>query len=93
MAKKVVAEIVAELKKVLESKKAVLGVDVTVKLLRQGKIKKVYISSNCDPVARADVEHVCKVAEVECVELAQSNEEIGVLFKKPFSVSVVGVTA
>lgn len=93
MAKKVVTDIVAELKKVLESKKAILGGVVTLKLLRQGKIKKVFLSSNCDPLVKADIKQVCKVAEVECVELAHNNEEIGVIFKKPFSVSVVGVSA
>ena len=93
MAKKVVADVVAELKKILESKKAILGAEETKKLLRQGKIKKVFVTSNCAPVAKADIEQLCKTAEVECVELAQSNEEIGVICKKPFSVSVVGVTA
>ena len=93
MAKKVVTDIVAELKKVLESKKAILGGDVTLKLLRQGKIKKVFLSSNCDPKVKADIEQVCKVSEVECVELSHNTEEIGVIFKKPFSVSVVGVSA
>ncbi len=93
MVKKVVAEIVSELKKVLESKKAVLGADVTVKMLRQGKIKKVYLSSNCEPESKADIEQLCKVGNVECVELVQSNDEIGVICKKPFAVSVVGVSA
>ncbi len=93
MAKKIVTDIVAELKKILESKKAILGGDVTLKLLRQGKIKKVFLSSNCDPLVKADIKQVCKVAEIECVELEHNNEEIGVIFKKPFSVSVVGVSA
>ncbi|MEM3154937.1 MAG: ribosomal L7Ae/L30e/S12e/Gadd45 family protein, partial [Candidatus Woesearchaeota archaeon] len=84
---------VAELKKVLESKKVVLGTDETLKLLRQGKIKKVYITSNCEGNAKEDIERLCKVAEVECVELSQSNDEIGVICKKPFAVSVVGVSA
>jgi len=93
MVKKVVADIVAELKKLLAANKAVLGTDETVKLLRQGKIKKVFLASNCNPQVKEDVEQFCKVGSVECVELTQSNEEIGVLCKKPFAISIVGVTA
>lgn len=93
MAKKVVAEVVAELKKLLEAKKVIFGAGVAVKLLRQGKIKKVFISSNCEPAAKAEIEHLCRVGEVEFVELGQSNDEIGVICRKPFAISVVGVTA
>jgi len=93
MAKKIVTEIIAELKKVLESKKAVIGTDETIKLLRQGKIKKVFLSSNCAPQAKGDIEQLCKVDGIEIIELAQSNDEIGVLCRKPFAISVVGVTA
>jgi len=93
MAKKIVAEIVAELKKVLESKKAVIGTEETIKLIRQGKIMKVFLSSNCAPQAKDDIERLCKINNVEIVELAQNNDEIGVLCRKPFAISVVGVTA
>ncbi len=93
MAKKVVAEIVAELKKVLESKKAVIGTEETIKLIRQGKIMKVFLSSNCAPQAMDDIKRLCKINNVEIVELAQNNDEIGVLCRKPFAISVVGVTA
>jgi large subunit ribosomal protein L30e len=93
MAKKVVADVVAELKKLLESKKLILGTDETVKFLRQGKVKKIFLASNCSPQVKDDLAQYCKVGNVECVELSQSNEEIGVLCKKPFAISVVGVSA
>lgn len=93
MAKKIVADVVADLKKILESKKMVIGSGETLKLLRRGQIKRVFISSNCAPQAKADIEHLCKVGDVELIELSQNNEEIGVLCRKPFPISVVGVTA
>ena len=92
MAKKV-AEIDAELRKLLASDKLVLGTDETVKLLRQGKLQKVFFASNCKLSTKEDLAQYCKLGEVECVELAKSNEEIGMICKKPFAISVVGVTA
>ena len=90
---KAAVDVVAELKKLLAVNKLVLGTDETLKLLRQGKLHKVFFAANCSPQAKGDIQQYCKAGAVECVELAQSNEEIGVLCKKPFAISVVGVSA
>ncbi len=87
------ADVVVELKKSLAANKLVLGTDETVKLLRKGKVHKVILASNCDPQVRGDIQKYCGIGGVECVELPQTNEELGVLCKKPFAISVVGVTA
>jgi len=90
---KVVADVGAELKKLLAGEKLVLGAEVTLKLLRQGKLKKVFLASNCSPQVRDNIGRYCKVGNVECVDFSQTNEEIGVICKKPFAISVVGVIA
>jgi len=91
MAKKTVTGPVAELQKAQE--KLVLGVERTVKLLQQGKIAKVFLASNCAKDVREDVERYCKLGNVECVSLSQTNEEVGDICRRPFSVSVVGIQA
>ena len=93
MAKRQVTGVVAEIKKLIESDKAVLGADESLKLLRQGKLKKLYISSNCSEQVHEDAQRYCDLSGTECVPIAQTNEEIGVLCRKPFSISVVGVKA
>ncbi len=93
MAKETATGVVADLKKLLAANKLVLGTDETLKGLRRRKIQKVFLSSNCSAQVKSDIESLCKLGEVECVELAKTNEEIGVLCKKPFAISVVGVTA
>ncbi len=92
MAKKV-EDAISEIKKLLASDKLFLGTESNMKQLRLGNVKKVYLASNCEPVVRDDVVRLCKFGQVECVDLAQSNEEIGVLCKKPYSISVIGVQA
>ena len=93
MVKETVTGAVADLKKLLATNKLILGTAETVKGLRRGKIQKVFLSSNCDAQVKDDIQRLCKLGSVEIVGLAQTNEEIGVLCKKPFAISIVGVTA
>jgi len=90
---KVDSDVVAELKKLVSSEKVVFGTEETLKFLRQGKLKKVILASNCDPSVRADVERYCRLGSIEFVVITQTNEEIGVVCRKPFAISVVGITA
>lgn len=81
-----------DLKHLLSAKKLVFGVDESLKLLRSGKLVKVLVSSNCDASVKTTIERLC-VNGIEFVSLSENNDEIGVLCKKPFSISVVGVLA
>lgn len=93
MAKKVDVGVVAEIKKLLEQDKLVIGADETIKGLRAGKVKRVFLSSNVSTEVKADVARFCSISNIDCVELEQSSEEAGTLCKKPFAVSVIGVLA
>ncbi len=90
---KAVVESASEVKKLMGTSKLVLGSDETIKLLRQGKLARVFVSTNCSPQVKSDIEQACKVAGIDVVEINQSSDEIGVLCKKPFAISVVGVLA
>lgn len=92
MAKKV-EDVVAEIKKHLVSGKLVIGAGRNLKQLRQSKLEKIYLSANCKPKTREDVNRLCKLGKIECVDLSQTNDEMGVVCKKPFSISVLGVKA
>jgi large subunit ribosomal protein L30e len=91
MAKKVVEGIVAELKKLMASEKLVLGSERTIKMLRDGKISKVYLSSNCDKGKKEAVMYLCKLDNVPVEQLDKSSEDVGVICRKPFSISIIGV--
>ena len=51
MAKKA-TDVVGELKTLLEQGKLVFGADRAVKGLKQGTLRKVFLSKNCSPVLR-----------------------------------------
>jgi len=82
---------VNELKKDLKEKNVIFGTERVIKLLKQGKLKKIFVCSNCEEFSLKRIKHYCKIGNIELYQLKESNEEIGVICKKPFSISVVGV--
>ncbi|MBS3167591.1 ribosomal L7Ae/L30e/S12e/Gadd45 family protein [Candidatus Woesearchaeota archaeon] len=78
----------ANLKNDLETKKAILGFDVTLKKLRNGKLSRVYVANNCPRVDT--LINLAKMNNVEVISLSENSKELGVLVKKSFSIGVVG---
>ena len=80
-----------DIKKALIGGKLVVGLGATLNGLKLGKVSKVYLSSNCPDNTKKDLERYSKIAKIEFKVLGISNEELGVLCKKPFSISVLGI--
>ena len=89
--KKAVEGFVSDLKKLLVKNKLVLGSERCLKLLREKKLKKIYFSNNCSPSAKENLVHYCDMLGVPFEDLPKSSDELGVICRKPFSISVVGV--
>jgi len=85
------AGIMDEIKDASIKKKLVIGTDATIKKMKLGKIAKVYLSKNCPKDVQAGLEKYSKMANIEMIPLEKSNEELGVVCKKPFSISVLGI--
>jgi len=80
-----------DLKKLLATKRAVIGTDETLKHLRAGNIETVFLSANCPETVKKDIEHYSKLARTSIEQLDVPNEEIGALCRKPFPISVLSV--
>ncbi|PIN81069.1 50S ribosomal protein L30e [Candidatus Woesearchaeota archaeon CG10_big_fil_rev_8_21_14_0_10_30_7] len=91
MAKKKTIPFLQELKKLLETKKLVLGSERTIKLLKKNMLKKVILTINCDLKTLARIEKYAELSKVELQKTNYTNERLGTLCKKPFSISVIGV--
>lgn len=91
--KKAGSEAVEDLRKLLAAEKLIFGTEDVLKLLRKGKLQKVVVASNCNERMKDDFSRYCEMAGVECLEIAQSSDEVGVLCRKPFAISVIGVLA
>ena len=87
MAKKSSDKSIAEIKKEVEKGNVLIGTNETLKNIKLGKVKKVFVTSNC-PV-KEEIEHLCKIGKVESVHLDYPNDELGIICKKSFSISVL----
>ncbi|MBS3150479.1 ribosomal L7Ae/L30e/S12e/Gadd45 family protein [Candidatus Woesearchaeota archaeon] len=74
-----------------ENKGVVLGTQRALKKLKMKSLKRIYVSSNVPEEVLEDIEHYAKLYNIPLVKLKESNEELGVLCRKPFSVSVLGL--
>lgn len=90
-AKTKASDIAAEIKKLVESKKAVIGTERAIKSLKLGKVEKVFLSSNCPKDVTEDIEYYSKIAKVPVIKLKYSNADLGVMCKKSHSISVLSV--
>ncbi|MBL7054783.1 ribosomal L7Ae/L30e/S12e/Gadd45 family protein [Candidatus Woesearchaeota archaeon] len=89
MAKKTITT--TELKKLLKENNPVIGTDKTIKSLKRGKISKVIITSNCPEKVQEDIEHYSGLAKAEVLKTKYPNDELGVICKKPFAISVLSI--
>ena len=80
-----------EIKKLIKAKKLVIGTDKTIKNLKLGKVEKVLISSNCPESVINDLERYAQLSKFEIIKLDYPNDELGVICKKLFSISVLSI--
>ena len=79
------------LKAKAQQKEVIIGTDRVMKELKAKKINQIFIASNCPRKTKEDLTYYAQLASVPIVELKQTNEEVGLLCKKNFMVSVVGI--
>lgn len=80
-----------DIKKLVKEKKVFIGADQTIKNLKLGKLSKVFVASNCPDNLKEDIKHYAALSGTEVVELDIPNDELGLMCRKPFSISVFGV--
>lgn len=78
-----------ELKKALKND-VIFGTDRVIKRLKLGKLKKVFLAKNCKEDVKEDVLYYAKLAKIDVIELKIPNDEVGMICRKPFSISVLG---
>ncbi|MBI4149459.1 ribosomal L7Ae/L30e/S12e/Gadd45 family protein [Candidatus Woesearchaeota archaeon] len=82
---------VHDIKKLIGSPNLVIGTKRTLRELKQGRLKRVFLSMNCPERVRKDIAYYQKLSPVDIVVLQHPNTELGNVCKKPFAVSVLSV--
>jgi len=80
-----------EIRKLIKTKSLVIGTERTIKNLKLGRVEKVILSSNCPENVVDDVNHYSGTSKTETVKVSYPNEELGVICKKPYSISVLSI--
>lgn len=78
-----------EFKKLLKSKSVIIGTGRTIKNLKKGNIGKIFLSSNCPESVERTLNYYASLNKIDVVKLQYPNDELGVICKKPFSISVL----
>lgn len=89
MAKKTLTS--TEIKKMLKEKSLVIGTERTIKNLRLGKVDKVIVTSNCSTKVQKDIDYYAGLGKAEVMKIKYPNEELGIMCKKPFAISVLSI--
>ncbi|MSR86150.1 hypothetical protein EXS74_02025 [Candidatus Woesearchaeota archaeon] len=80
---------VDQLKKALKEEKCIFGLNETLKNLKLGKAKTIFLAKDCNSIEREKILHYKKLAQLNVIELDIKGSEVGALSKKQFSVSVL----
>ncbi len=79
----------AELRKILKSEKVIYGSSQTIRSLKKNKVKKIFLSSDCMNRIKSDIRYYSRFNKVEIVELKQPSEELSLICKKGYPVTVI----
>ena len=80
-----------DIKKLVKEKKVFIGKDQTLKNLRLGKVSKVLLASNCPAELKETIKRYSKMSGASVEQLDVPNDELGILCRKHFFISVMGV--
>ena len=62
----------------MRSGKIALGTKTTLKQLRNGKAKLIFISNNCPPVRKSQIEYYAMLAKVKIYQYPGNNSALGI---------------
>ena len=80
-----------DIRKLLTTKKLIIGEDEVLKHARNGTLAKVYHASNANNITVADLKKYSKISNFELFDTKVPNDDLGTVCKKPFSISTIGV--
>lgn len=82
----------ADIKKMIKAGNVIIGTEMAVKGLKLGKIEKIMVSSNCPEKVEKNINYYAGLTGTEVQKLEYPNDELGIICKKPFSISVLALS-
>ena len=80
-----------ELRNVLKTGKAYLGVKQTIKALLHGRAKMVVIAENIPPEYRSRIDYYARLSNTPVIVYKGTSIDLGMILGKPFKISALAV--
>ena len=77
---------IVKLKKALKEQKVIFGTQRTLKNIKLGHTKVVFLASNCQEDIKKQIK---SYKNIEIIELKIPNDEVAMICKRPHSISVL----
>lgn len=81
-----------KVKENIGSDKLVIGTQRTLKELKAANLEVIFVTQNAPQEVVDEINHYAQQNETKVETLDIPNDELGVICKKPFSISVVSLT-
>lgn len=91
MAKKEISENLVKIKKSLDAGSIIVGFKEVKKSLMKNEVKEIFVASNCPESSKDELERLSEINSIPLVILKQANDELGIICKKPFNISALGI--
>lgn len=82
---------IKDIKDAIKAENAVIGTELTIKNLKQGKLSVIYLTSNAPNDVVEEINYLAGINKTEVVKLDVPNDEFGIICRKPFPISVLSV--
>jgi ribosomal protein L30E len=82
---------IEQLKKLAEEKKIIFGSSDTIRKLKKGKIKKVFLASNIPTIIEEDIKHNASIDKIDIEKTTLANDELSMVFKRIHPLLAIGV--
>lgn len=80
-----------EIKNATEQKTIVIGFNSVLTNLKNGNLKSIFCASNTPSVMYDELKHYADLNKVELHKMQINNEQLGILAKKQYLISTVGI--
>jgi large subunit ribosomal protein L30e len=80
---------VAKLREALRTQQLIYGTRQTLRNLKRGKTKVIFLSQDCNPATKDTISYYSTLRKVQIIQIEQGGREIAQLCKKNFPVSVL----
>ncbi|MBN1386218.1 ribosomal L7Ae/L30e/S12e/Gadd45 family protein [Candidatus Woesearchaeota archaeon] len=81
----------SELLKMMESGKAIMGTEKTIKSIKLGRIDRVLVASNAADSTLSELKRYQGISEFRIEKVDATNDELGAMCKRRHAISVLGV--